>query len=297
MPRGVPALLADEDRVARIKAYTMLGDTVADAYAALMPQYGFRRLVAMLDEACGRGVDNVSAAPDELVRFIRAMERLPAWLDMKLIEEGARVERNAYAHRAPYVIRGGLLATFMNKYSALPMALTGTLSNGTAARRINETATFFTTTVMPGALDRHGAGFKAAAKVRLMHSMVRFNALRRGDHWDIGTYGIPIPQVDQMPAGMISMFLLAQKGTAQGPHRFYAARAGAGRTRTLPLFPARLAGGPVGRHAAGRGRRHAHPQRNAAQRVRPPLRRAGARDDVRRSDGGRLFGRTCPRLA
>ena len=33
----------------------------------------------------------------------------------------------------------------MNKYAALPMALTGTLSNDTAARRVNETATFFTT--------------------------------------------------------------------------------------------------------------------------------------------------------
>jgi hypothetical protein len=213
-------LLANEEQVARIKAYTMLGDTVADAYAVLMPEYGFRGLVTMLDEACDRGVENVRSAPPELVRFIREMERLPAWLNTKLIEQGARVERNAYAHRAPFVIRGGLLATFMNKYSALPMALTGTLSNGTAARRIKETATFFTTTVMPGALERHGAGFKAAAKVRLMHSMVRFNALRRGDHWDVGTYGIPIPQVDQMPAGMVSMFLLAQRVLRQGRTAF-----------------------------------------------------------------------------
>ena len=211
-----PKLLADEALVARIKAYTMLGDTVADAYAALMPEYGFRRMIAMLDEACDRGAENVASAPPELIRFVREMERIPAWLDFGLVEEGARVERNAYAHRAPFVIRGGLLATFMNKYSALPMALTGTLSGGTAARRIKETATFFTTTVMPGALDRHGAGFKAAAKVRLMHSMVRFNALRRGDHWDVKTYGIPIPQVDQMPAGMVSMFLLSQKVLRQG---------------------------------------------------------------------------------
>ena len=130
------------------------------------------------------------------------------------------VERNAYAHRAPFVIRGGLIATFMNKYSALPMALTGALSNETAARRAKETATFFTTTVMPGALDRHGAGFKSAAMVRLMHSMVRFNILRRGDHWDLETYGIPIPQVDQMPAGLVSIFLLAQKALRDGRTTF-----------------------------------------------------------------------------
>jgi hypothetical protein len=209
-------LLANEELVARLKAYTMLGDVVADAYAALIPQHGFKRLVSMLDEACDHGVQSVPSAPPELVRFIEAMERVPAWLDMKLIEQGARIERNAYAHRAPFVIRGGFIATFMNKYMALPMALTGSLSSKTAARRVNETAAFFTTTVMPGALGRHGAGFKAAAKVRLMHSMVRFNVLRHGDRWDINTYGIPIPQVDQMPAGLISTFLLAQRVLREG---------------------------------------------------------------------------------
>jgi ER-bound oxygenase mpaB/B'/Rubber oxygenase, catalytic domain len=214
------ALLADTERVALIKAYTMIGDSVADAYAALRPILGFRRLMTMLTEACERGVENVADAPPELVRFIQAMERLPPWLDRKLIEEGARVERNPYANRAPFVIRGGLMATFMNKYSALPMALTGTLSNESAGRRAKETATFFTTTVMPGALDRYGAGFKAAAMVRLMHATVRYNVLTRGDRWDFKIYGIPIPQVDQMPAGMVSIFLLAQKALQDGRANF-----------------------------------------------------------------------------
>jgi ER-bound oxygenase mpaB/B'/Rubber oxygenase, catalytic domain len=215
-----PELLANEEQVARIKAYTMHGDPVADAYAALSPQYGFHQLIVMLEDACAHGVENVPSAPPELVRFIQEMERFPAWLNMKLIEQGARVERNGYAHRAPFVIRGGLIATFMNKYSALPMALTGSLSSKTAGRRVHETATFFTTTVMPGALDRYGAGFKAAAMVRLMHSMVRFNILHRGDHWDVKTYGIPIPQVDQMPVGFVSIFPDALKALRQGRTAF-----------------------------------------------------------------------------
>ena len=65
-----PELLANEEQVARIKAYTMIGDRVADAYAALMPNYKFHRLVTMLTEACDHGVENVPAAPPELVRFI-----------------------------------------------------------------------------------------------------------------------------------------------------------------------------------------------------------------------------------
>ncbi len=210
-----PALLANEERVAVTKIFTMHGDPVADAYAALMPKYGFHRLSMMLGEACDKGLSEIKDAPVELTRFVTAMEAFPAWLDAKLIEEGARLERNLYAHMVPFVIRGGFIGTFTNKYSALPMALTGALSSKTAARRVKETATFFTTTVLPGALDRYGAGFKAAAMVRLMHSMVRFNVLRHPDQWDAKIYGIPIPQVDQMPVALMPAFSLAQQALRQ----------------------------------------------------------------------------------
>ena len=212
-PLGVTVGQEDLDRV---RAYTMLGDIVADAYAALIPRHGFRRLIDMLTTACAHGVEAVADAPPELAAFIADMEATPDWVDMDLVREGARLDLNATAHLAPFAIRGAFVATFLNTYSALPMALTGTLSNDTAARRVNETATFFATTVLPGALERHGAGFKAAAMVRLMHSMVRFNALRSG-RWDVSVYGVPIPQVDQMPAGLIPVFLMAFKAAEKVP--------------------------------------------------------------------------------
>lgn len=211
-----PQVLADAEKVARMRAYTMLGDTVADAYAALMPKYGFRGLIGMLKQACDHGVESVPDAPPELVNFIRAMEATPDWVDMKLVEEGARQSREDAANYSPFVIRGAFIATFMNKYSALPMALTGTLSHDTAARRVKDTASFFMTSTLPGALERFGPGFRSAAMVRLMHSMVRFNALKRSNMWDVRTFGIPIPQVDQMPAGLIGVFLLAFRITAKG---------------------------------------------------------------------------------
>ena len=213
-------LLSDPETVARARAYTMLGDNTADAYAALMPQYGFRGLISMLTEACDKGVENVPDAPKELIAFIREMENTPDWIDMSLIEEGARVSRNPMANLAPFVVRGAFVATFLNKYSALPMALTGTLSHETAVRRIKETASFFTTTSLPGALTRFGPGFKSAAMVRLMHSMVRFNVLRGSAKWDVSVYGIPVPQVDQMPAGTIAVFLLAFQMIREGRTEF-----------------------------------------------------------------------------
>jgi hypothetical protein len=215
-----PALLANHERVALMRAYTMVGDAVADAYAALLPQVGGRRLIAMLQDACAKGIEHVPSAPPELVAFIAEMERVPSWLDMTLIERGARKARNAYAHVVPYAIRGAFFATFMNKYSALPMAITGALTSETATRRVKETATFFTTSVLPRALTRYGEGFRAAAMVRLMHSLVRFNVLVRRTDWDVRTHGIPIPQVDQMPAGLIGAFLLAQQVLREGRETF-----------------------------------------------------------------------------
>ncbi|SFK02451.1 oxygenase MpaB family protein [Caulobacter sp. UNC279MFTsu5.1] len=217
-PLGVTVTQDDLDRV---QAYTLLGDMVADAYAALIPKYGFRRLIDMLTTACEHGVEAVADAPPQLAAFIADMEAAPDWIDMDLVREGARLDLNAMAHLAPFAIRGAFVATFLNKYSALPMALTGTLTHDGAARRVNETAAFFATTVLPGALERHGAGFKAAAMVRLMHSMVRFNALRSG-RWDASVYGVPIPQVDQMPAGLIPIYLLSFKILRQGRRRFTA---------------------------------------------------------------------------
>lgn len=213
-------ILADKERMERALAYTMLGDVVADAYAALMPEYGFRRLIQMLTVACEKGLDAVPDAPRELVDFIQSMETVPDWVDLDLVEEGARYGRNQMANLVPYAIRGTFIATFMNKYSGLPMALTGALSSETSVQRVKETASFFTTATLPGALRRHGVGFKAAALVRLMHSMVRFNILKRSKKWDVKVYGIPIPQVDQMPAGTIPAFTMAFNVVQRGRKHF-----------------------------------------------------------------------------
>lgn len=214
-----PRLLADHEEVSRMEAYTLMGDLVCDAYAALIPELGFKRLVAMLGQACDHGVENVEDAPPQPVTLIHEMERVPDWIDMELVRKGTRLERNEVVHTMPFVVRGAFLATFLNKYAALPMASTGALSEKKAARRVKETAAFSLASAMPGGLERRGAAFKAAAMVRLMHSMVRFNLLRKGT-WDATVYGVPIPQSDQMPAGMAGVFFTSMKLVAKGHTEF-----------------------------------------------------------------------------
>ncbi|MEU1980895.1 DUF2236 domain-containing protein [Nocardia sp. NPDC019395] len=213
-------ILADERVTELITTATLLGDTVADPLAALSAERSVTELVTMVRRACREGIDAVPEAPPELVSLIAAMEATPEWLDMDLVRAGAAQSRIAAALLAPFVIRGAFIATFTNTYAALPMALTGALSGRRAARRVNETANFFAVTTLPGALDRYGPGFEAAAMVRLMHSMVRYNALTRSDRWDPDVYGIPVPQVDQMPAGMINLYLLSLRVQRQGRTEF-----------------------------------------------------------------------------
>jgi hypothetical protein len=215
--------ILEDDRVTElISTATMLGDVVADPYAALMNTYSVTQLIDMLKRACREGIEEVPEAPPELAAFISAMEVAPEWIDFDLVREGARQERIPAALLAPFITRGAFIATFTNSYAALPMALTGALSGRRAARRVNETASFFAVTALPGALDRYGPGFEAAAMVRLMHSMVRYNALKKSDKWDTAIYGMPVPQVDQMPAGMIGQYLLAQKVRQEGRTEFSA---------------------------------------------------------------------------
>ncbi|UXA05945.1 DUF2236 domain-containing protein [Mycobacterium sp. SMC-2] len=213
-------ILEDERVMELISTATLLGDVVADPYAALMASHSVAELIDMLKTACREGIEAAPDAPPELGSFIAAMEATPAWIDFDLVREGARQERIPAALLAPFITRGAFIATFTNTYAALPMALTGALSGKRAARRVNETASFFAVTTLPGALDRYGPGFEAAAMVRLMHSMVRYNALKKSDKWDAAVYGMPVPQVDQMPAGMIGQYLLARKARQQGRTKF-----------------------------------------------------------------------------
>jgi hypothetical protein len=148
------------------------------------------------------------------------MEATPDWVDMDLVRQGARQQRLTFAFLAPFVTRGSFVATFTNTYAALPMALTGALGGRKAASRVNETMSFFTVSTLPGAMERHGPGFEAAAMVRLMHSMVRYNALKRSGRWDVDVYGIPVPQVDQVPAGLLGIYLLAAQARSKRRSEF-----------------------------------------------------------------------------
>ncbi|WP_440712948.1 oxygenase MpaB family protein [Gordonia sp. FQ] len=214
------AYLADTALVDLLRTATLLGDVTADRVAALSSSYRVSELVTMVAQVCRDGLDAHPDTPAPVAALIREMERLPDWIDRDLVERGAAVARLSAGLLAPFITRGAFIATFTNSYAALPMTITGALSGTRAAHRVNETTAFFAVTTLPGALDRYGPGFQAAAMVRLMHSMVRYNALHRSTRWDPAVYGIPVPQSDQLPAGLIGPYLTSLRALRSGRTEF-----------------------------------------------------------------------------
>ncbi|WP_026917978.1 oxygenase MpaB family protein [Gordonia shandongensis] len=216
--------LADPRLTELVRTSTFLADVPADRVAALSANYPVSELIGLVRRVCREGAENVPEAPSEIGELIEQMQEKPDWIDFSLIPDGAAYSRVFAALVSPYMTRGAFIATFTNSYAALPMTLTGALSGSRAAHRVNETTAYFAVTALPDGLSRFSPGFEATVMVRLMHSMVRYNALRRTGHktngrrrsWDTAVYGLPVPQIDQFPAGMIGPYQKAASAVKAG---------------------------------------------------------------------------------
>src|ERR1700744_836315 len=83
------APILEDDRVVELMSTaTMLGDVVADPYAALMTTHSVTQLIDMLKRACREGIEAVPEAPPELEAFIAAMEATPEWIDFDTVRDG-----------------------------------------------------------------------------------------------------------------------------------------------------------------------------------------------------------------
>ncbi|MEO9328925.1 oxygenase MpaB family protein [Gordonia aurantiaca] len=237
---ALPSRLGDRSRYLNdprlmelVRTATFLADVPADRVAALSADYPVSKLIDLVRRVCREGAENVPEAPSEIGELIELMQQKPDWIDFDLIEDGAAYSRLYAALVSPFMTRGAFLATFTNSYAALPMTLTGALSGPRAARRVNETTAYFAVTTLPGGLERFSPGFEATVMVRLMHSMVRYNALQRTGrsansrkrNWDTAVYGLPVPQIDQFPAGMIGPYQKSEKAVRAGRELPYDERA------------------------------------------------------------------------
>ena len=186
--------------VERSRQLSLVGDPLADDFAALYPTLGYAKARAMLDTALEQGIEHVDNPPPELVALFKELDSPPMWLDWRLIEKGAAVMRR-YAPLSWLTMRLAFSQTYINANAGLPLFLTGSLTEKTVARRLKETSKWRMGIQMPGAMKRFGEGFKTVVRVRILHALVR-NHLINHPEWDVQQYGMPIPQLDMCGANV-----------------------------------------------------------------------------------------------
>jgi len=173
------------------------GDELADAFveaASVAPSPA--EVWRMLDQAIERGVGTVSDAPVALARLFEDLEQEPDWVDLELVERGAKAFRR-YGPAVFSLAGATTLLGYTESSIAKPLALTGAYIGESARRRHMETARFWIDISEPGALRPGGRGRATAIRVRVMHAAVRRRVI---DHreWDVAAWGVPICQSDAL---------------------------------------------------------------------------------------------------
>lgn len=178
----------------------MQGDPLDAAVAAWAAEVGFAKSRALLDKALEQGIEQVPEAPPFLKDLFAHIDAEPLWLDRELMELGQRT-----------ICRTGVVGTLIMRDAALmggygnaainkPLVFTGALADG-AARRTSETRAFAIDATKPGAMSRHGKGFKTTVRVRFLHALLR-HRIRLHPDWRDEDWGIPINQGDMLATNL-----------------------------------------------------------------------------------------------
>ena len=69
--------------------------------------------------------------------------------------------------------------------------MTGRVKTTHGLRRIRQNTRHFIEIMLPGALERHGEGWKLSVRIRLVHAQVR-RLLRATGNWDEAEFGVPL---------------------------------------------------------------------------------------------------------
>ncbi|MEU5881165.1 oxygenase MpaB family protein [Spirillospora sp. NPDC047279] len=204
---------ATPSQLAAFRSFAHAGDPLAAGVAemiARMPGQSGRRL---FERALQGGIDSLDDPPRELLDLFTEVDAVPYWVDLDLLDRGARVVSRTGLFGLTMVmpcasLYGGYLASRANK----TLVRTGDLST-MAPRRLAETASWWVDVTSPGGMGRSGAGFKNTLRVRIMHAQVRA-AMNERDDWDHDAWDAPINQIQL--TGTLLLFslvmLLASRG-------------------------------------------------------------------------------------
>ncbi|EFQ81933.1 hypothetical protein HMPREF0063_12945 [Aeromicrobium marinum DSM 15272] len=187
----------DEDLMTRLGRGLMEVDETGAALARAMRRPAgdpARVSMAQLKQATDHGIDTVEDAPAALVEFFTRVEATPAWVDLDLVDEGARVFRRLGQNAADVLLQLSLIGGYRFGGPTDLLVATGGLVGDTTMRRLGETQKWAVAVGQPGAMRRGGEGWALTVHVRAMHALVNEGFAHR---WDAARWGRPINQTDQ----------------------------------------------------------------------------------------------------
>ena len=169
--------------------YVTVGDPPADAAVeALAPlnQAGMHRFINAGMEDDKR---TLADAPEALQEFFQRAAVRPDWFDIDGVQPGCR----AFHTYSDLFIPAFFVVTLRNAATLISKAfyMTGRVLSEGGYRRIRQNTRHFIEIMLPGALERHGEGWKLSVRIRLVHAQVRHLLRTEGD-WDESRYGVPL---------------------------------------------------------------------------------------------------------
>lgn len=192
---GVTPPAADDPIFDRLKSALLSKDDLADNLAGWVKgEPGNRDLFnRLLDE----GPDAIGPMPKPLADFSEAiLDKRPAWADPAKIKLGGETHLRLSTAGQLASASLGLLEGYRSAAVAKSLVTTGSLTVS-SGRRLAETAKFATDVITSNGMTRFSDGFKATARVRLVHSFVR-HGLSRSPRWREDLWGMPISILDSL---------------------------------------------------------------------------------------------------
>lgn len=188
-------LFPSDDIAAAFVAGLSEGDPIAERFVAetYHGELGARKARDLVELAQRVGIDNVPEAPPSMRALFEDFERLPAWVDVGLVEEGAAVWRR-WAYALGALGNAGTMDTYTEGWLAMPLSLSGGYAGDRALHRYMETSRWWVEVCRPGAVLTTGSLARSISMhVRIMHVSIR---ARVKDHaeWDAERWGLPISQ-------------------------------------------------------------------------------------------------------
>lgn len=192
---GADTVRPTYSEAAAFKAFENHCDPVADDFVAAMRRAGGNVGRVQLEQALEHGIDSVDNPLPELVAFIEALAVVPDWVDYEKLDRAGQAMA-----RLPLHMIFMLTVSLGFPLSYISSRINEVLACGDldkrAGARVAETIGWIVHCSSLGGMQRFGEGFKATARVRIVHAYIRAGVRSKG--WDADVLGEPINQLHQM---------------------------------------------------------------------------------------------------